>query len=39
VGFREGIVEVVDTVVDELRVGMERPVLVLEETVLDLLVK
>lgn len=39
VGFRQGMVEVVDTVVDELRMGVERSVLVLEEAILDLFVQ
>ena len=33
------MVEVVDTVVDELRMGVERAVLVLEEAILDLFVQ
>ena len=33
-GFLDGIIKVLDPVVNELRVSMKRPVLVLEKTIL-----
>ncbi len=38
-GFLDGIIKVLDPVVNELRVSMKRPVLVLEKTILDFFIK
>ena len=38
-GFRKSVVEIVDAVIDELRMRMERPVFVFEKPIRDFLVK
>ena len=37
--FRESVVEVIDTVVDELRMGVKRPIFVLEKLVFYLFIQ